>query len=617
MTRSSFVMVTAVGGGLALVIALLTPQSWRLQMYLDSGVWWALLTLCGLLCTASLAVVRHWRACGPERRRDLLTDLCATLLMVLVVVALVPGRALIENDENNLILSAQSIHNHFSPVSPGTGLIDAEGVLTPSRLSLDKRGVMFPLMLNALAPWALDYPAAALWLNALFGWLGLFLLVRIARRFIPGPQALAAPLLLLSFPMFTVTLRSGGFDLANFALLLLSVHLTGGLLYQSSRVRLALLIATLAVLCQLRYETPLVASMLLVMLMLRAWGHAPARSWMLAAAPLALAPGLFRMAAPFDWEMPAPWFKPWSTANAPDNLERLAAWAFSPAGWEMGNPAVGACCLLALLLYLSSSRRPLRQPLAFCVCVVPAVLLTAVLMFSYWGQITTAITTRYFIYLAALLCVFAAFSLHAFGAQLAGARAGLVSVLVATLWLTLDLQRSVVAAPWVRSTLWNFRDSVRAAVQAQYGQCNVVVGLETPPLLLTRGVSAVFPIEALELARPDSARRERADLVAVALAFETSEEKPGIDPQLLARIPQAIRLGAARHGTTTATLYQLYPAERVDPALCTPRTPVWTAMRADPAAPPLRRWEHFRDRSDETSERLLKTMQAPSGPLQP
>lgn len=613
MTRSSFVLVTAAAGVLALAIALLTPQSWRLQMYLDNSVWWALLTLSGLLVTALVAAVRHWRECGQERRHDLLSDLCATLLLSAAVVVLVPGRALIENDENNLILSAQSIHNHFSPVSPGTGVIDMEGVLTPTRLSLDKRGVMFPLMLNALAPWALDYPAAALWLNAIFGWLGLFVLVRIARRFMAGPAALAAPVLLVSFPMFTVTLRSGGFDLANFALLLLAVHLTCGLLYQASRVRLALLVATLAVLCQLRYETPLVASLLLGALMLRAWGHAASRSWLLAAAALALAPALFRMAAPFDWEMPAPWFKPWTSANVPDNLERLAAWAFSPAGWEMGNPAVGAVCLLAALLYLIGSRRPLRQLWAFSVCVAPAALLTGVLMFSYWGQITTGITTRYFIYLAALVSIFAAFALHAFFAQLAVARAGLASLLIAMLWLTLDLQRSVVAAPWVRQTPWNFRDSVRAVVQAQYGECNVVVGLETPPLLLTRGVSAVFPIEALALAQPDAPRLQRAGIVAVALAFETSEEKPDIDPQLLERIPQAIRLGAARRGSTTATLFQLYPAQHIDRTQCQPRQPVWTALRWDPEAPPVRRWEHFRDRAEESNARLMKVLQAPPG----
>lgn len=611
MSRSKFLLITILAGVSALALALLTPKAWRLQMYLEAGVAWALVTLLVLLACASVAVWRHWRTSPPEARRSLLRDVSGSLLLTAVLVLLVPGRALIEHDENNLVMTAQTIHADFSPATAAAGVIAADGTLTPSSLRLDKRGVMYPLMLNALAPWALDYAQAALWLNAGFGALSLLLLVRIARRFVPGPAAFAAALLLASFPMFTVSLRGGGFDLANTALMLLAVHLACSLWYQPARVRLALLVSTLAVLCQLRYETPLLATLLLGALLLKALWEVSARSTLLALSPLALAPALFRLAMPIDWELPGPWFKAWSSANVPDNVERLVAWALSPTGWQMGSPAIGGFCLLAALVYLVSSRRRVQQPAAFVLCVVPAVALTSVFMFSYWGQITLGITTRYFIYLAALLSVFASFALARLGAQLAPARAGLVSLSVAALWFAFDLQRSVAGAFWTQNTLWKFRDGLRAVVQAQYGQCPVVIGTEATLLLLTRGVSAVFPFAAIQMAEGGAARLQPAGIVAVALAFETSATAPAVDPRLLERIPQARLVGTQRVGDTLANLYQLYPDQPIDPAACTPRPAAWTRMQWDPAQPPERTWETFRDRWEVSNARMLESQGRP------
>lgn len=613
--RLKFFLLTCLSGLLGLGLAFGLPQSIRLQWYIEWGPAWALFSLLLLLIAAIIYGVRAFRSADRVEQRSLLLDLAFSAALVVFLCLWVPARALIENDENNIQSAAQGIHLHFQSTSVGSGIIDQHGVVTPESLKLDKRGVMFPLMLNALAPHWMSFDQARYWVNGFWGWWCLLLTIRLGRLFGLQHGAWGAALLLASFPVFTVTLRSGLFDVANLGLLLLMALMGLRCLRARSSQEAnsaALLMATAAVVvCQIRYEAVLPACIMLGVLILRGSCQTSApRAPALVLAPLLIAPGLLRMAMPIDYEMPGPWFKPWSVMNIPDNLEQLLAWIFSPHGMGTGNPIVGVLLVVGVLLYGLRRQWRLAAGWTTLFLALPLLALTAVLMYSYWGKAGMAITVRYFLYLTVVLAICAMYLCWNEVRHLRGLRH--TPLIVGMAILAFRLPASVNAEPFTGLTLHRYRDAALQNIHTAYGNCQVLIVAYNGAFFMSSGISAL-PLARFAKQSGDYIRHARAYRhAAVALSIEAPQQGP-VPQSLLDRVGAVTRVASATNGHTQAHLYQIWPPGTAPTQDCVQRGLMPSALYIDPAHPPRKPWEGFVQRwsPQDPAHRILMEPDSP------
>lgn len=571
----------AVVGVLALWLGLGLPLDIRQAAYQHGSLWWAVLTTALLLG----CLIHAFRA--GDWRRDHAADLALSAAGVALLAVLVPFRAYIEQDESSLLATAQRLLLDGQAAAIWQGLRDADGFLVPIMEGLDKRGMYFSFLQMLTLSLGIPAPLGAALLNLLLATLVVFLVIRLARRYVDTTAARLAGILLMAWPVFAVTSRSGLLDICNLALLLLVVHLTLSAWQRPSGRRILLLAAAAAVYAQLRYESIAVAAVCLSLILLRhGLGPGPRQAWQ-ALLPLLLAPAAWRFAVPMDYEMPAPWFLPWALRNAPDNLERLFFWLFGPPGWLTAHPPVAIAGALALLLSLRSGWRQLGT----VATVLPLSVLTflsAVLMFSYWGQATLNLTVRYFLPIAMAASLGAAWLLGQLWRRWPQHWQTTAAALVAGSAFVVQMPRSQHPPTFEEGSLHQIRDLILEAAQQAYGDCNVVLVTNATLPLVTRGFGAVNAFHYRAIGVDGLRRASRDGLSAIGLVVQTRDGRPTIPLLPWLQPVTAAPLAEVRRGHRGIQVLSLWPAG-FDRARCPERPPA-LGIRRDAAIVPVQAW---------------------------
>ncbi len=499
MTRNRFVVITGCVGALALALGFLTPHAWRHAAYIVAS---APLAALGLLLMLA-AVLRLARA-TPEQQRSRGLDAIVALALTVVIALVVPGRALIENDEANMLMTAYGIANTGTPVAPMAGVFQADGALSPMQVMLDKRGVMFPVMIATFDGVLGADVRHALWVSLIGTFGALLFALRLARRVLSPVAAMAVPILLASFPVFSVHARCGTFDVMSFAHFLMALQLLlsylSGLRAQAEtkllqRYLLAL-IATAAVLAQLRYEQVGMAGLAVGVVLLVLCGRSVRdqdRGWLAALAPLVFLPAALRMAIEYTHQLPVATAVPWALKNFVVNAERLVFFTVWDSKTQSGNTAIGVIALIGTLGILVSAARMLRagreDVRMLLLILLPFAILDTLLLFYWWGQASNLITVRMFVPHVFALALLASFFVH----ELVRSKAILHWALpaLALLAFALSLPSARTATLLTSIPLAINRDVVVNSLRAQKAVCTTLVLADNTIPLVARGINAM------------------------------------------------------------------------------------------------------------------------------
>lgn len=361
-----------------------------------------------------------------------------------VMVALawhIPAERRIDSDESRMIATAQSIRLAGTAYAVDTGVFRQDGTLIATSATLDKRGVFFPAQIAVLDSVFGPSDRHPLWLSWISGLFALFLAARLARRFLPTDLVLFVPLIFGVFPLFANHSRVGTFDVMNLAVMLLLVHVSFSCWYRPDRARFFLLMVVGCVLSQIRYESVALVAVVFVAAMcltifVERFAHLRPLAVM---APWMLIPAALRKAVPFDDLLPAPWFSAWSVDNFGTNIEHLLAFVVTGGQHAMGNPWLGAACVLLLLSLPFEWRRlalyTKEQLQRLAVLSISISVPTAIILFYFWGKANLNFTVRYFLPFS-LILIFGSLAMVAIVArkrQIRVALAGLLSV-VSLVW---------------------------------------------------------------------------------------------------------------------------------------------------------------------------------------
>jgi hypothetical protein len=499
MTRNRFVLIAGLVGLLALALGFLTPHAWRHAAYIHASVPLAVL---GLL--AMLVATLRLAAGTAEQQRSRMLDAGVALLLTVLIAMVVPGRALIENDEANMLMTANGINNTLTPVAPMAGVFQADGALAPMQVMLDKRGVMFPVMIAVFNGVLGANVQHALWVS-LIGTLGaLFFALRLARRVLSPVAALAVPILLASFPVFSVHARTGTFDVMSFACFLLTLQLL--LSYLSNLARAAdgkllqrylwALIASAGVLAQLRYEQVGMAGLAIaVVLLVLSWRPVrdQDRGYLAALAPLLLLPATLRMAIEYGHQLPVATAVPWAVKNFVVNAERLVFFTVWDAKTQSGNSVIGVLALIGALGISVSAVRMLRagrdDVRMLLWILLPFAILNALLLFYWWGQASNLITVRMFVPHVFALALVATFFVHELVRSKAILHWALPVLAIAALTYSLPKSRNPPLLTTIPLAV--NRDVVVNSLRAQNAVCTTLILADNTIPLVARGINAM------------------------------------------------------------------------------------------------------------------------------
>lgn len=160
------------------------------------------------------------------------------------------------SDETNLLAVSQSMLYHKTPYN-STDQKRYYGWMTPLSFGVEKRPLVFPFLVHGLHALLGYAPENAFRLNAIAFGVLLALVGIIARRHLSATATVAAVLLVGSYPLVVNCARSAGFDLLATLFAGLSFALAYSHMRAPSADRLALLVCTLLVSAQVRYESAL------------------------------------------------------------------------------------------------------------------------------------------------------------------------------------------------------------------------------------------------------------------------------------------------------------------------------------------------------------------------
>lgn len=587
----SFLATVAICGALALALGLFLPWELRLELYATIGPAVALL-LWLASAALGLAWMVHWlRAAAVLDRRWFVVDISFAVVAALVLAAVVPNRALIEGDESQIALTAQRIAAEGRADSGIAGVYDAHGRMLATDIGLDKRGLGLSTAAAVVMPLVGDALSAAQTINLVLGALILFLLVRIARRHAAGAWPLLAAIGLCSTPVFALSVRGGGLDVAHLAGVLAIVHLLQSQWLAPHALRGWLLVTCMAVLAQIRTEGLVVASLALLLLYGRALScDERRRGWALRVSALLLVPAAWRLAVPFHYELPVG-----TTAMGLEHLARNALGLLHTALWP-GDRHLTAVWINGLALFAAAgalwrlgdaNRRGLV--LASVLSWLPLMVSMAMVLTFYWGQAGTLITARYFLGLYALASIAACLAVYALARK--SSVAAIVVAAVLLLGSTAQLYRAHFADPFIKQPAIQQREWVLLALRQRYGDCNLLLLHPHTAIWLARGIGSM-PADRYLLASAEQRANWHLHLQSVVFAEfrgpqgQSLVDQPSIDGgQVLGQWPHP--------AGWTLVLRALWASSQ--PADRCPRRPTRFG-RVDPASPqPRPQWLDLRD----------------------
>ena len=472
-------------------------------------------------------------------------------------------------DETSLLGTAYGMRAERAALMPIGALPTADG-LSVTDWNLDKRPPLWPFLVSVAHDVAgvrvgnaFAANAVVLWaLLALVGWR-----LRAAAGRAAGALAIA---LLAGLPLLASCATSAGFEALALALLAAAIAAAVDFLRAPSAARGNALLATVLLGAQARYESLPVLLVLLAAVavaarsgaragaaggppaslaaVVRGWPRDRATGWLLACAPLLLAPLALLLAHGRD-----PMFYPEAKgqplvalAHFADHAGPLLAAVFA---WGP-QPFAAMPTLLAVAAGMVALARPAGRAAAACVAL-PVAAATAIALLWFYGDVREETAQRLFLPLAALLALLPALACAAWRAP-KPALALLAAALAAGAWNLAALRGERVLPRYAAAVMLDAVDAALGGLRPEPRRTLLVSAVAQ--YLIVRGYAAATPQQFL-------ARRPRlpdaVDVVVLATPLDDACRAQAGDPrdvlagrsaQLLGEVPGALRVAAWRLG---------------------------------------------------------------------
>lgn len=323
------------------------------------GFFFALSLLLLWLFCAVPAMSEFWESI--RHLRGLAFGGLAVLVCCVVIFQSEPAKFRILDDELSLQRTALSLHSDREFVSADRGYwIDGE--FTVINATLGKRPFLYPFLVSVVHDFTGYRIENAFYLNFFLGLLVVLVAYCLLLCWFGVWASMIASLALASTPLFILSVRSGGFEVANMLFFgLLGLGLVVYLSKRGSRRLEAFLILTASLLAYTRYESAIILLLLLVFLLWRHWRKASWHlSWWVCFAPLTMVPAVWLLrctrarsgAWPGAELVDAPIF---SHTHIMGNLEDALVFFLSPSSQVPTNFYFTLFALIGLIWFLLRS----------------------------------------------------------------------------------------------------------------------------------------------------------------------------------------------------------------------------------------------------------------------
>lgn len=401
-------LVAATAGFLA------RPET-RIDLWLRLGTPLVELSLVSALLLALPDLLPALRsALRAESRRNDLAALGILLLASLVMLRLVHPEMRMQADESALVGTSFGLHLSGLPLVPSAGYYDTRGELHMLASNYDKRGLLFPILLNgmhALFGFSADQ---GLRLNALLTLLMPALAYAGLRRHMGVPGALAGALLSLVHPVLIWCGASSGFEPLN-AVLILIGWLAVQAAAHSGSVRRWLLVGVIGALAaQARYESVLFGAALFTICSV-VCARRPESNWRwgMTLVPLLYLPFAWQRALAFDFGLGEKGAEPFAAGYFVHNVGHALSLFALPSAIEPFGFLLALLVLVPALVHVRGKGAGGHGVTCVEHAVLAAVLVPMLAIFSYaWGNLTDPFTMRYGLPLMILMSILAGLGLH-------------------------------------------------------------------------------------------------------------------------------------------------------------------------------------------------------------
>lgn len=336
------------------------------------GGWFFALTLLLLwLYYAVPALSMLWAATSHHASGAALGVIVVLLFSVAIFIS-EPAKFRILDDELSLQETSLSMHSDREFVTADKGYwIDGEFAIINA--TLGKRPFLYPFLVSLVHDLTGYRIENTFYLNFFLGLLVVIVAFWLFLYWFGVWASTIVSLALASSPVLILSIRSGGFEIANLLFIgVLGLALVVYMLRQESRRLEAFLIITAIILAYTRYESAILLPLILVFLLWRYWKKALGQlSWMTCICPLAMVPAVWLVrctrarkgAWPGAEDVDVPIF---SHAHIMGHLEDAAVFFLSPSSQVPTNFYFSLFGFLGLIgvLFLSIRTLPGRGSLS-------------------------------------------------------------------------------------------------------------------------------------------------------------------------------------------------------------------------------------------------------------
>ncbi|MFZ5569148.1 MAG: glycosyltransferase family 39 protein [Thermodesulfobacteriota bacterium] len=234
----------------SLAVAVMTPASMITRLLVHFAYHFLFL----IFALWTLLLVREFLPDFVRRIRPHLPALVLCVALMTGIFTLSPPRMKVLPDETNLAGVSMMMHHDKTAVIPAEGFV-FNGEIELIRSDLDKRPFLYPFLISIVHA-VIGYDCHnGFIVNFLAGILILFSIYGLIIRFLPGEFGIVAILLTAGMPIFPIYVTTGGFEAVNILFLILTCLFFIRTLQTRSASHLGLLLLTLVLLSQCRYES--------------------------------------------------------------------------------------------------------------------------------------------------------------------------------------------------------------------------------------------------------------------------------------------------------------------------------------------------------------------------
>jgi hypothetical protein len=334
-----------------------------------------------------------------------------------------PFRAKVLNDELVLQSTAYNLH-FFRDAGAMVRGYEVNGVFLPLGDYLDKRPIFYPFLVAMVHDLTGFRLANAFAVNSVL-LVVLFALVWWLARRLAGPKAgLLAVALLGTLPLLGQAATGSGMELTNLVMIVLSAALAVHYLERPEPGRLSVLVLALVLLCQSRYESAVVVSAGILIVLLGWWRvRRIVLGWPVVLAPLLLVPFALQHKvlanSPVLWELPSERTERFSLENVPGNLHRAVNFFTSrdvnqPSSWYLTLAGIigGGWLLTQLWRHRRVKFQDWSPPVTVVTAFGLAILANLALIMTYfWAGLDDPMASRFALPFCVLLAILAAVAL--------------------------------------------------------------------------------------------------------------------------------------------------------------------------------------------------------------